>query len=105
MGKVSTWKATGDSEDVGSIPRLGGFPGGGNDNLLQHSCLENPIDRGAWWATVHRVSKELDMTEGTEHAYTIFSEHAYTIFSEGCLKTECIILAVLEYFRCGLVWK
>ena len=97
MGKVSTWKATGDSEDVGSIPRLGRSPGGGNDNPLQYSCLENPMDRGAWWAAVHRVSKELDMTEGTEHTYTIFSE--------GCLKIECIILAVLEYFRCSLVWK
>ena len=37
-------------------------PGGGHDNLLQYSCLENPVDRGAWWATVHRVSKESDVT-------------------------------------------
>ena len=96
MGKVSSWKAAGNS-DVGSIPGLRRSPGGGNGNPLQYSCLENPTDRGAWWATVHRVSKELDMTEGIEHAYNIFSE--------GHLKTECIILAVLEYFRCGLVWK
>ena len=39
------------------IPALGRFPGGGNDNPLQHSCLENPMDRGAWQATVQRVTK------------------------------------------------
>ena len=38
-------------------------PGGGNGNPLQYSCLENPMDREAWWATVHGVSEELDMTE------------------------------------------
>ena len=39
------------------------FPGGGNGIWLQSSCLRNPTDRGAWWATVHGVTKELDMTE------------------------------------------
>ena len=43
--------------DLGSIPGLGRSPGEGNGNLLQDSCLENPMDRGAWWATVHRVTK------------------------------------------------
>ena len=43
--------------DVGSIPGLGRFPGGGHGNPLQYSCLENPMDRGAWWATVHGVAK------------------------------------------------
>ena len=38
----------GDFRDVGSIPGLGRSPGGGHDNPLQHSCLENPMDRGAW---------------------------------------------------------
>ena len=40
-------------------------PGGGHGNPLQYSCLENPMDRGAWWATVQGVAKELDMTEKT----------------------------------------
>ena len=42
--------------DAGLIPGLGRFPGGGNGNPLQYSCLENPRDRGAWQATVHGVS-------------------------------------------------
>ena len=50
--------------DPGSIPWSGRAPGEGNDNLLQYSYLENPMDRGAWWATVHRVA-ESDTTEVT----------------------------------------
>ena len=48
--------------DVGSIPGSERSPGEGNDNPLQYSCLENPMDRGAWQATVHGVTKELDAT-------------------------------------------
>ena len=47
----------GDIRDAGLIPRLRRSPGGGQSNPLQYFCLENPIDRGAWWATVHRVAK------------------------------------------------
>ena len=47
----------GDTGDVGFIPELGRSLGRGNGNPLQYSCLENCIDRGAWWATVHRVTK------------------------------------------------
>ena len=43
--------------DPGSIPRSGSSPGEGNGNPLQYSCLENPMDGRAWWATVHGVSK------------------------------------------------
>ena len=52
----------GDIRDVDSVTRLGRFLGGGHDNSLQYSCLENPMDRGAQWATVHGVA-ESDMTE------------------------------------------
>ena len=43
--------------DLGSIPGLGRFPGEGNGNPPQHSCLENSMDRETWWATVHGVTK------------------------------------------------
>ena len=48
--------------DMGSIPESGGYPGGGNSNLLQYSCLQNPMDRGALWATVHGIAKASDVT-------------------------------------------
>ena len=47
----------GDIRDVGSIPGTGRSPGGGHSNPPQYSCLENPMDRGAWQATVHKVAQ------------------------------------------------
>ena len=47
----------GDTRDTGLISGLGRPPGGGNGNPVQHSCLENSIDRGAWWAAVCGVTK------------------------------------------------
>ena len=67
----STWDFPGGSViknspanagDVGLIPGSGRSPGGGHGNPLQYSCLENPMDRGAWWAIVQWVAKELDTT-------------------------------------------
>ena len=57
-GKESTCSAG----DLDLIPGSGRSPGEGHGNPLQYSCLENPMDRGAWWAIVHGVTKELDMT-------------------------------------------
>ena len=54
----------GDIRDAGySNPGRGISPGGGHGNPLQYSCLENPMDRGAWWVTEHGVTKESDTTE------------------------------------------
>ena len=47
----------GDTRDTGSIPGSGRSPGAGHGNPLQYSCLENPMDRGAWWATVHGLTE------------------------------------------------
>ena len=55
--------------NTGSIPELGRSPGEGNDDPLQYSCLGNPMDRGAGWATVHGVA-ESDTTEGLTHSIT-----------------------------------
>ena len=55
-------ESTCNEGDPGSIPGLGISPGEGKGYPLQCSCLENPIDRGVWWTTVHRVAKESDLT-------------------------------------------
>ena len=57
--------SAGDIRDAGSIPRLGRSPGEEHGNPLQYSCLENPMDRGAWQATVHGGHKESDTKEVT----------------------------------------
>ena len=62
MAKNPTADA-GVMRDVGLIPGSGRVPGEGNGNSLQYSCLENPMDRGAWQATLHGVAKEFDTTE------------------------------------------
>ena len=56
--------SAGDLRDVGSIPGSGQSPGGEHGNPLQYSCLENPMDRGAWWAKVHGVAKSLENPHG-----------------------------------------
>ena len=61
--------------DAGSIPGPGRFPGGGHGNPLQHSCLENPMYRGAWWATAQRVSKSgTQLKQLSTHTY-FHSQH------------------------------
>ena len=60
----------GDIRDAGSVLGLGRSPGGGHGNPLQYSCLENPMDRGAWQATAHRVTKSWTQLKGLSmHAY------------------------------------
>ena len=68
VGKESTCSA-GDAGDTGSIPGLGRSPGGWHGYPLQYSCLDRgkDLDRGGWWATVHRVTVS-DVTEATENA-------------------------------------
>ena len=78
---------------MGLIPELGRSPGGGHGNPLQYACLENPMDRGAWWDTVHSIAKELDMTEATQHAHTCptfpapFAEETFPIL-HSCLLAK-----------------
>ena len=71
MGKDPLANAGEDIRDVGLIPESGKFPGEGNGYLLQYSCLENPMDRGAWWATTPGVEAQFSQTtndEGEERA-------------------------------------
>ena len=57
----------GDARDRDSTPGLGRYPGGGHGNPLQYSCLENPMDRGAWQATVLGVTKSLTQLSDLAH--------------------------------------
>ena len=57
--------------DLGSIPGSGISPGGGNDNPLQYTCLENTTDRGVWRATVHRSFEESDVTISNTHVVEV----------------------------------
>ena len=59
----------GDLRDAGSILGSGGSPGGGHGNPLQYSCLENPMHRGVWWATVHRVVKSRTRPSDLAHVH------------------------------------
>ena len=59
---------------MSSIPGLGRSPGEGNGNPLHYYCLENSMDRGAWWAAVHGVTKESNMTEHTLESKVIHPE-------------------------------
>ena len=67
-GKESACNAGG----IGLIPGLGSSPGEGNDNLLQYSCLGNPIDRGTWWPTAHGISRVGHNLETKPPISTIF---------------------------------
>ena len=64
-----------DTRDVGSIPGSGRSPGEGNGNPFQYSCLEKPMDRGAWRAAVLGVTKGLDTTEhGTNYVQNVMAQ-------------------------------
>ena len=70
-----------NARDECSVPGLGRSPREGSDNPLQYSCLKNPMDRGAWQATVHRVIKsQSDTTWVTEHMYIVY-KHFCTIYA------------------------
>ena len=68
----------GGTRDTGSIPELGRSPGEGNDNPLQYSCLENSMDRRAWWFIVHGVT-ESDMTEHTHFSNSAYLKMSFTL--------------------------
>ena len=85
----------GDVRDSGSIPGLGRSPGGGHGNPLQYSCLENPTDRGAWWAIVHRVTKSWTRLQGfsTQHIVALQCLLAFSV--QQSESTICVHISSL----------
>ena len=69
-----------DTWDKGLILGLGRFPGGGYDNPLQYSCLENPMDRGAWCATIYRVTKSWTGLKWLSMHVSILLESEFRLF-------------------------
>ena len=87
--------------DRGSIPGLTRSPGEGNDNPLQYSCLENPIDRGAWWATVHGIAKS--RTRLSEFTFFLSPKHIAPFFWGSCLACHSVVqLSMYKLDNCSL---
>ena len=73
-GGASGKESACNTGDAGSIPGSGRSPEGGHGNPLQYSCLENPMDRGAWWTIVHGVTKSWTLLKWLSMMHTLFSE-------------------------------
>ena len=87
-GKESAHSAAA-TEDAGSISGLERSPGGGNGKSLPYSCLGNPLDRVAWWATVQGVSKELDTTEQLSMSERADPQHTFRLGTSKLKINEC----------------
>ena len=92
-GKASAYNVG----DLGSIPGSGRSPGEGNGNPLKYSCLENPMDRGAWWATIHGVAKS--RTGSSDFCVCM----CVCVISTSCVHTLFILsiyehMSYLQYF-------
>ena len=86
----------GELRDMGSIPELGRSPGGGHGNPLQYSCLENPKDRGAWRATVHRVAKNQTQLKPLSTMHT----HAVTVWIDKIPWKGKVMMKILWFYLC-----
>ena len=82
-GSVSKESAC-SAGDPGSIPGSGRSPGGGNGNPLQYSFLENPMDRGAWWATVHKIAKSQTILSANTHKHRCASPKNKDLLLSNC---------------------
>ena len=91
-----------DATDAGLIPGWGRSPGGGNGNSLQHSCLENSMDRGAWWATVHGAVKS--QTQMSTHSTQHKSNKDKDMFQRRLISREMLSTYVLDFPGDSDIW-
>ena len=80
--------------DAGLIPESGKSPGDGNGNPLQYSCLENPVDRGTWWTTVHGVAKSWTPLSEFTLTFTyafLLGRKVMTNLDKACSKAETLL--------------
>ena len=105
------WRSSEESAakkgDVGSIPGSGRFPGEGNGNALQYSCLENPMDRGAWQATVQGVTKSYNWATDDTHTIEIYQHHIIFVICISLMTNDveylCMSLLVLHKHKCSFM--
>ena len=94
----------GDIRDVGLIPGSGRSLGGGHSNPLQYSCLENPMDRGAWWATVHGVTKR--QTWRSDYHFHFHMTNVDSTLKSITLLTKVCIVKSYGFFSSHVwMWK
>ena len=101
-GKESACNS-GDAGEVGSVPGLWRSPGEGNSNLLQYSCLENPMDREPWWVTVQRVAKKSMVSKSRNglkcpSTHTCDIRNLNSVVSENLFQIYLIYLPVFPVF-------
>ena len=94
-GKESACKA----RDLDSIPGLGRSPGAGNGYPLQYSCLESPMDRGAWWATVHGITQSQTWLSNWHRIYMRKDRQFFVFWGEHIHLTLLVFLLLLFSFR------
>ena len=96
-----------DARDAGSIPGLGKCPGGGHGNALQHSCRENPVDRGAWQVTVHRIAKSRTrLKQLSKHAHALntslsLSPHFLDLYNRVGTTFQSVIMITQDFVHTG----
>ena len=84
---VKNLPAMQETQETGSVPGSGRSPGGGHGNPLQYSCLETPMDRGAWWATVHGVARsQTRLKDLSVHA----CKYLYALVSIRLVSVGCV---------------
>ena len=88
-GWLSSKESACSAGDPGSTPEWGRSPGGGNSNPLQSSCLENPMDRGAWWATVRGVARVRQGRASPRASGCVFLDKEGRLF-KGCWWALCV---------------
>ena len=93
----------GDIRNQGSIPRLGRSPGGEHGNPLQYCCLENPMDKAAWQATVHRVAKSWTQLKWLSMQYSIVDMY-YMSFLSVYLLMDILVVSMSWLLYIVLLW-
>ena len=98
---LNSTESTCNAGDVGSISGSGRSLGKGNDNPIRYSCLGNPVDRGAWQATVHGVAKKSDITERqfTTSQYTASGYCRAYLISFPCLRDHRTVIIVISVLK------